>query len=516
MSAQTCSLPYDPSLLRRLWLALERDEAGTLHPGEWNRRFLPGYFGRFAAADFHAILDRDLHQLHERRSTKIAYIAPRGGAKSTWATLAYPLRAAVELWEPYTLILSDSAGQANELLRHIRAELESNEHLAAVYPDACGVGPEWNQNRIRLRNGAVIEALGTGSKIRGRRNRSERPSLVIFDDVQSNEDIISAASRERAWAWATREVIPAGDERTTFLSVGSAIHREAVSVGLGKLAGWTGHTFRAIHAWPERMDLWAEYGRLATNLADEARDKTASAFVASNRAEMERGAAVYWPERYDLESLMLKRAEIGEEAFEAEYQGKEQTPAGAEFAAEFFDWPGLWFDAWPSEMVYRVQSLDPSKGGNSNSADFQAHVLLGYSGDGTMYAEAVLNHEPIPDMITRSLDLARTVGFGGPLTALAVENNDSLGMLVDEFHEQIQARQIVVPLQAIRNTVNKVVRVRRLGIYLARKQIRFRNTSGTRALVEQLREFPNAAHDDGPDALEMAVRMLERLTNPVS
>jgi hypothetical protein len=33
-------------------------------------------------------------------------------------------------------------------------------------------------------------------------------------------------------------------------------------------------------------------------------------------------------------------------------------------------------------------------------------------------------------------------------------------------------------------------------------------------LVDQLRDFPNSAHDDGPDALELAIRRLELLTNP--
>jgi hypothetical protein len=31
--------------------------------------------------------------------------------------------------------------------------------------------------------------------------------------------------------------------------------------------------------------------------------------------------------------------------------------------------------------------------------------------------------------------------------------------------------------------------------------------------VEQLRSFPLGSHDDGPDALEMAVRMIETLGN---
>jgi hypothetical protein len=33
-------------------------------------------------------------------------------------------------------------------------------------------------------------------------------------------------------------------------------------------------------------------------------------------------------------------------------------------------------------------------------------------------------------------------------------------------------------------------------------------------LVDQLREFPHAAHDDGPDALEMALRLAESLAQP--
>jgi hypothetical protein len=56
-----------------------------------------------------------------------------------------------------------------------------------------------------------------------------------------------------------------------------------------------------------------------------------------------------------------------------------------------------------------------------------------------------------------------------------------------------------------------VVRVRRLGLYLGRNRIKFRNTLGTRLLIEQLREFPTGDFDDGPDAMELAIGRLERL-----
>jgi hypothetical protein len=38
-----------------------------------------------------------------------------------------------------------------------------------------------------------------------------------------------------------------------------------------------------------------------------------------------------------------------------------------------------------------------------------------------------------------------------------------------------------------------------------------RNSPGTALLVEQLQTFPIADHDDGPDALEMALRLAGEL-----
>lgn len=476
----------------------------------WARAYLPHYFPG-PPADFHAELFERLSDLHTRRDSKEAVIAPREGAKSTVITLAYVLFCALERHEPFALVLSDSAGQAQEQLRHVRHELETNAALARDYPDAAGVGPVWRQDRIELRNGAAVAALGTGGRIRGRRSRQARPSLVVFDDVENNDTITSPVKRERAWRWATREVMPAGTAGTNFLSVGSAIHREAVAVRLGQLPGWTGRTYQAVSRWPDRMDLWGEWERLATNLANPDRGATAARFYDANRGAMDAGAATYWPSRWPLQALMRRRAEIGAAAFDTEYQGVPSAEGLTEFPAAFFDGPDVWFDDWPANLVCRVQALDPSKGADARTGDYQAHVLVGLDTRGTLYAEAVLAREPIPLMIARSLDMADAFG---PLDVLVVEDNDALGLLVSAFEDVIRTRGRVVPLRSVTNTLPKVVRIRRLGLYFARGQVRFRNTRGTRALVNQLRDFPVAAHDDGPDALDLAVRMLELLATP--
>ena len=179
---------------------------------------------------------------------------------------------------------------------------------------------------------------------------------MVFDDVENQKDITSETMRTRSWSWATREVIPAGSANTNFLSVGSALHREAVALRLGQLPGWTQHTYPAVIHWPDRMDLWSQWEGRATNLADPDRQATAEKYYAEHCADMDSGAVVYWPERWPLLALMRRRAEIGPQAFDTEYQGIPSAEGLTEWPASYFDKPHLWFDEFPEELAFRVRA----------------------------------------------------------------------------------------------------------------------------------------------------------------
>jgi len=100
----------------------------------------------------------------------------------------------------------------------------------------------------------------------------------------------------------------------------------------------------------------------------------------------------------------------------------------------------------------------------------------------------------------------------------AVETNQFQELLATQIAAVSKLRGMMVPVKGYDNRVNKLVRIRRLGPYLARGAIRFKGGSpATKLLVQQLRDFPLADHDDGPDALELALRAMidmwnERLT----
>jgi predicted phage terminase large subunit-like protein len=480
----------------------------------FGRKYLPHYLTA-PPSKFHRDFVGDLEGLHEQRGSRRAYIAPRGSAKSTWGTLAYPLRAGLRGDERYILLLSDTVDQARTFLASIKAELEGNEALLTDYPDAAGIGPEWQSQRIRLRNGVLIEALGTGSRIRGRRNRQDRPTLVVIDDPQGNSDIVSAIERQRAWDWLMREVVPAGTDATNFVCVGTALHRQAIAVRLQETAGWKGRVYRSIERWPDNAELWFEWERFLVNFGDPDRDAKALRFYEENREEMDAGAVVLWPEYRPLYSLMRRRAEIGPAAFDTEDQGNPQTAEGAEWPPEVFERPGLWFDDWPVGATILTIAVDPSKGADSKTGDYSAIVALARTTDGTLWVEADLKRRPINQIIGDGLSmmvrLRREVRR--PVDRFAVETNQFQQMMMEDFREQAAKMGLIVPLKEVENRIHKVARIRQLTKYLmaglgtqgAAPLMRFRSTPGTRLLVEQLRDFPTGAFDDGPDALQMSL-----------
>jgi predicted phage terminase large subunit-like protein len=477
--------------------------------GPWARRYLASYFP-LADSSFHRWLVGELDTLHTRRGTRLAVIAPRRSAKSTWSSFAYPLRCAIEGHEPYIQIVSDSIGQAHLWLEAIQQELEDNAPLAVDYPHVCGPGPVWRQERLRLRNGVVIEALGTGTKIRGRRNRHDRPSLIVVDDPENEDHMTSALKRERSWQWFTRAVLNAGTVQTNIVVLGTTLHRECLVLRLQKAAGWQARLFRAVVEWPERMDLWARWEEIYNDWENANREEDARKYYEQNRAELDRGAEVLWPEAESLYDLMGLRATIGSAAFAAEKQGDPVDPSVCEWPSSYFDYPGFWFERWPENLTLKTLALDPSKGQDAKKGDYSAFVRLGRDANGILYCEADLQRRDSERIVADGVELVRQFRPDG----FAIETNQFQQLLVPDFRRIGLERRVDLPIYGIDNQVNKEVRIRRIGPYLAQRQLRFKARSpGTLLLVQQLKDFPVGDHDDGPDALEAALRLAIELWN---
>ncbi len=492
-----------------------RIEAGR-HSGsgllEWGRKYLPQHFTR-PASSMHRWLAGELDAMWQNRPAKLNVLGPRGGAKSTIGTLAYPLRAAVERWEPYVWIVSDTKHQAAAHLENVKSELIENPRLASDYPDAVGRGPVWRSQSIVLRNGVTIEAFGTGQRIRGRRRRADRPTLIICDDLENDGHMQSALQRERSRTWFHGTLMKAGTGRTNVVNLATALHREALAVRLDETPGWKSRVFKAIQHWPANMSLWQRWEEVNTNVANPRYREAARAFYEKHRREMDAGAVVLWPEEEDLYALMCIRAESGRTAFEREKQNSPINPDLCEWPESYFN-ESIWFDDWPRNLRVKTLALDPSKGSGAGRGDFSAFVMLGVDRQGIVYVEADMARRPTPQIVADGVELYRRF----QPDAFGVEANQFQELFADQFEAEFQ-RQGVLGARPwlLNNHTSKQVRIRRLGPYLAGGRLRFKTSSpSTRLLVDQLMEFPVGDHDDGPDAAEMAIRLAAELMSPVT
>lgn len=203
-----------------------------------------------------------------------------------------------------------------------------------------------------------------------------------------------------------------------------------------------------------------------------------------------------------------------------ELEGDFVTVAGAEWPPEFFAGDerlalengenGIWFRDWPEDLAVKVMALDPSKGKDARHGDYSAFALVGLDRGGKLWVDGDLSQSrPSTQIVADGLRLYQEFRP----QAIAIESVQFQELFLPLFAEAGRKAGLgVMPVYGVPNTVPKQVRIRTLAPYLAKKEMRFRaGSKGAGILVQQLRDWPCAEHDDGPDAIEMGVRMIRRL-----
>jgi hypothetical protein len=225
----------------------------------------------------------------------------------------------------------------------------------------------------------------------------------------------------------------------------------------------------------------------------------------------------------DFEQAIMEQYGEGTALAMQELEGAFVNLEGAEWPPQYFDGPGFWFDDWPpeKELTVRVVSLDPSKGTDAKTGDFQALIRYARDRNGVEYVECDMGRRPM--VAPRSAD-GNLLGEGMVETFVdaiqqfkphraALETNQFQVLLKIPIDQELRRRNLEQVIMEVNNRDPKTTRIRRLGYPLSKRQIRFRNTRGTRLLVEQLKQFPLGEHDDGPDSLEQARRVGIELYN---
>lgn len=140
-------------------------------------RYFPHYLKK-PNSEFHDFL-YDLLTNNVGKNVKWAIAAPRSNAKSSLVSCIFPIWCLVYSKKRFIVLVSNTAGQAEDSLSDIKRELEQNEMLKMDFPYACGKGEVWRADEIITRNKVKMRSLGTGNQVRGRRFGTYRPDLVV-------------------------------------------------------------------------------------------------------------------------------------------------------------------------------------------------------------------------------------------------------------------------------------------------------------------------------------------------
>lgn len=471
-------------------------------------------------AKFHGNISKILAEMTTARGVKWAIAAPRGSGKSAIITTQYVLYCVCYGLEPYIVIISSTKDQAAGLLKSVKDHLVSNARLIEDFPEVCEVGvkpkpPRWTQYEIETRNKIKVTALGSGQQIRGRKNSDIRPSLIIADDLEGDADVQSAEAYRVLHDWFTKSVLKAGTPMTNIILTGTIHHYGSL---LGQFAsttsnpGWNKKISRSILGWPERMDLWEGWSRVyhfQSTFEGQEGPEAARRFYEANADEMLRGARVLWPQRYCFHDLMVMREQDGYPSFDSEMQNQPVNPDDCYFNLEELHYWDAQYES--EEQLLRalgrdmefLGACDPSLGRENRRGDYSAIVNVVRSRrTGKIYVLDADIQRRLPDaLLLQVLEYFKIREF----TRFGFESNQFQSYMAEHLRTMGNAARVYPNIVEINNTKNKIGRIGGLQALIKSGTILFSRRH--RLLLEQLKFFPKGMHDDGLDALEMAVRL---------
>ncbi|MBA3828724.1 MAG: hypothetical protein H0X33_07290 [Taibaiella sp.] len=184
--------------IRQKELRKQRLEA---HPEEWFHYYFPKY--TFAApAPFHtAATERvlDNPEWYEVR------IWSRELAKST-RTMMEVIYLCLTGKKKHVLLISNSLLNAARLLMPYKLNLEYNRRIIHDYGQQEQAG-RWQAGEFVTIGGVAFRALGAGQSPRGARNEEARPDVLLFDDIDTDVDCRNPELIAHKWKWVEEAAI---------------------------------------------------------------------------------------------------------------------------------------------------------------------------------------------------------------------------------------------------------------------------------------------------------------------
>lgn len=469
-------------------------------------------------------------RINRTRGWKEANAAPRGNAKSTIKTRVEALRDICYQLEPFIVVYSNKGDQSEGRTWEILRELDTNQRIIEHFGELRGK-IKWTRELFITCTGVRVQASSMMSESRGIADGPNRPTKVIFDDLENNEHVLSPVQRAKAMDWFTKVPLKLGGPNTptNFSLAGTVLHEESILSLALKNPGWRGKKYKSMVKWPERMDLWDECKALFTDLENEDRYATAEAFYFENQEAMDEGAEVLWPEGEPLFTLMTMLWTDGPASFNSEKQNEPRDPSKQVFHVPDSSYFEMEQDEEACWVIVRSDGrrvllsdcttyawLDPANPKpKSTDSDYAAICCVAQDDKGYVYVFDMFIEQCTANKFLRRLI---EMHFKWQFDFVGIEDNgfqsllkDLLARLILEYQAEDpdNAHLYEVPVRGVTQTKNKVERIAKMEGPIVNGWMLYRRALPA-VFWDQMDTFPTGTHDDGPDANEGAYSLTRK------
>ena len=486
-------------------------------------------YRHFATHFFPHIFTLPFNQVHEEyyalkqirqgaRGFRDVVAAPRASSKTSGCALLTALHAGCYPGEEsFILYASNSADNAVAKVRQVRDELDENAEVTRVFGPRKGT--PWNNGFWETVDHTAMLAIGRLTAIRGRTVRFRRFSLLLIDDIEHPEQVLSELQRVRTKNWLSNDILKLGTPQTNVEVSGTVLHPQSLLRELLDSPGWHSRFYQAVTAFADAasVSLWQEWRQIFLDQGNVTHQEAARVFFEAHREAMLAGTAVLWPAHKDYYALMVQRLVEGDSSFFRELQN---DPMGDE--RYLFDMENAGYCTLLPEGIRRADGsfvpwlevpefaafFDPALG---RGKDCACCVVVAQDRSGFKYVvDAYVSNTASPDDQDEAIV---ELLWRWQCDLLGVEANGFQSLLPRNIREAMARREqaekqtLGLKIVPITHTRNKMLRCRTLEPLVTNKWLQF----ARHLPAEYYRQFSEfisidgAGRDDCIDATEAGV-----------
>jgi len=217
----------------------------------WGRYFMPHRFTTETQSSLHYYLDDKLSAME---AADVA--GPREWAKSTLAAVVAPTMWTCEVEKygrRFITICCNTLGLANDWLKEIQTEFEQNELILEHYGNLRG--SPWREGYLAFNNGVHIRATHLRGRVRGWMRMGFRPQVIVCDDLEDYQDVVTEKRREKNWQWFHTALMGGAANDCVFFCIGNLIHQHMILAK--RIKQNRGESFKALDAHDQST--WEEH-----------------------------------------------------------------------------------------------------------------------------------------------------------------------------------------------------------------------------------------------------------------